>query len=347
MRPLIRLFDAAALRHNWQAIRTRAHAKKLFAVVKSRGYGHGCRFVVDALGDLADGFALVEIADAKTVRMLGIDKPVLLMNGAFSGEDMTEAAELNLWLAVHNRQQVQWLLEAPAKAKFHVFVKVNIGMNRLGFSPTEAVEIMDVLSRAKSVSQIILMAHFADADSPDGIQKPLEILQPLRTSSRLVSLGNSATCLFHGDLADDWGRVGIALYGSSPAPLWHSRESLGLRPAMILKSRIISTRTVSAGETIGYGSCWRADSDIRVGVVACGYGDGYPRATNLWAQISGQKTDVLGRVSMELFVVSLSNCPSANIGDEVICWGESPSVDEVATAAGRVSYELLVAAGRD
>lgn len=346
MRPLTRLFDAAAVRHNWRAVRRRATAGKLLAVVKSCAYGHGLRFAAEALRDIADGFGVVETADAKQLRGMGIEQPILLMSGVFAEAEMAQVAALRLWIAVHNARQVRWVMKAPAGAALTVFVKADTGMNRLGFLPDEAAAVMESLSRAPAVAQVSLMGHFADADVPGGIAAPLELLQPLRERAATVSLGNSATALLHGDIGNDWGRVGIALYGASPAPLWHSGETLGLRPVMTLKTALVATRTVRAGAAVGYGSCWRAAVDTRIGIAACGYGDGYPRAAHLWVRVGGNKAAVVGRVSMELTALDLSGCDNAHIGEEVICWGGSPTVDEVAVAAGRFSYELLAAAGR-
>ncbi|MBE8158341.1 MAG: alanine racemase [Betaproteobacteria bacterium] len=341
-----RIIDADALRHNWRTARRLSAAANLLAVIKSRGYGHGAFFVADALRNDADGFGVADIADAAMLRAAGIGKPVLLLEGAFSEAETARAAELDLWLAVHNEQQARWAANAAADAGLTVLVKVNAGMNRLGFSPSKGAEVLDVLARASSVKHAGLMAHFARADSPDGLKTPLEILRPLRARAAFVSLGNSAASLLHGELEDGWGRIGIALYGASPAPEWKSREELGLRPAMIFKTELICVRTVRAGEAVGYGGVWRAAADTKIGIAACGYGDGYPRADGLWARAGGQKAAAVGRVSMEMTALDLTGCEDAQVGTEVVLWGESPSICEVAAVSGRISYELLCAAGR-
>lgn len=342
MRPLLRIIDADALRANLRAARRLSAAANVLAVVKSRGYGHGALFAAEALREEADGFGVVEIADAAALRNAGIEKPVLLMAGAFSEKETARAAELSLWAAVCNEQQARWAANAPAPLT--VLVKTDIGMNRLGFSPEAAAEAMDFLARAPSVQKVGLMAHFARADSPDGVKAPLEKLRPLRARADFISLGNSAASMLHG-IEDDWARIGIALYGSSPAPSWKTREELGLRPAMIFKTALVQTRNIRAGESAGYGGIWRAAAPSRIGIAACGYGDGYPRAKGLWAAADGQKVPVVGRVSMEMTALDITAC-RAETGAEVVLWGESPSIDEVAAAAGRISYELLTAAGR-
>lgn len=347
MRPLARLFDAAALRHNFRAVRRRAHARNLMAVVKSRAYGHGIFAVADALRDLADGFGVVNSGAALLLRESGIDKPVLLMSGAFDEEDVARIVSLNLWTAVCDESQLRRILAAPSGAGLCVFVKANCGMNRLGFSPDSAAGVMDALSRSPAVSRVALMSHFARADEADGIRAPLSRLNPLREKASCVSFGNSAAALLHDDIGDDWARIGIALYGSSPAPEKVSRDELGLRPVSILKTSLIKTFAIRAGDEVGYGGDFRAPRDMRIGVAACGYGDGYPRATNLWARIAGKRAPVVGRVSMELTSLDLTECGDADVGAEVVMWGESPSIDEIAAAAGRISYELFTAAGRD
>lgn len=241
---------------------------------------------------------------------------------------------------------MQWVSALPASADINVFVKVDIGMNRLGIAVDEAKMVLDAITCAPAVKHTALMAHFANADEPAGLQVPLDRLQELRQQVTMLSLGNSAATLLHGDIGDDWARVGIALYGSSPAPTWCHRDSLGLRSVMTLKTKLISIRLVCVGDSVGYGRTWCAAQDTRVGVAACGYGDGYPRAQGLQVAVNGQLVPVLGRVSMELIIIDLTNLPDAAVGDEVVCWGKTPSIDEVATAAGRVSYELFTAAGR-
>ena len=317
------------------------------AVVKSRAYGHGLRFAANALRDVADGFGVVESGDAAVLRKNDVVSPIMLLSGAFDAEDMTRACEMNLWLAAHNDEQIKRITESPSDSDLTVFVKVNIGMNRLGFLPQDAAKVMDCLARTPSVSRVGLMSHFASADSPDGgdVENALALLRPLRQKAAMVSLGNSASLLFHGDIQNDWGRAGIALYGSSPAPELKSRDALGLKAVMTLRGEIVAVQNLRAGDAVGYGGEWQASCDTRIGIVSCGYGDGYPRSYNLWAQIGEERADVVGRVSMEMIALDLSNCDNANVGTEVVLWGESPNIDDIATAAGRISYELFTAVG--
>ena len=338
-----REINAGALRANFRAVRKRATAKNIIAVVKSNGYGHGLPIVADALNELADGFAVAEVADAKTLRARGVKKPVLLISGALSRADIADIAQLNLWTAARDWQQIEWLKDAPANANITVFLKADAGMNRLGFAPSEWAAAKAELSSNPAVGEVILMAHFARADEEGGITNALTALSPLRELCASASLGNSAATLLHDDIGDDWARVGIALYGSSPSPQWKTRDELGLSAAMTLRASIMTERIVRAGECVGYGGEWRAQKDTRAAIVSCGYADGYPRLrgnTGAFAMIGGTRAPVIGRVSMEMTALDISKCP-ADIGDKAAMWGESPSIDDIATAAGRISYELL------
>ena len=345
MRPLARLFHKDALRDNIRAVRRRASAPHILAVVKSRAYGHGLLFVANAIKDLADGFAVAESEDAEALRNAGVNTRILLLSGPFDENDVRRIVQCNLWTAVCDKQQLQRIVAAPANAKLRALIKVDSGMHRLGFAPDDAAAAMNALSAAASVSEVGLMSHFARADEEGGIKESLKTLTPLRQKASFVSLGNSAASLLQGDIGDDWARIGIALYGSSPAPSRISRDELGLSAAMTLKTLLLQTRTIRKGESAGYGGEWRAPKDMRIGIAACGYADGYPRAANMIAKINGKPAPVAGRVSMEMTALDLSACEDARAGDETIMWGETPSIDEVAAAAERISYELFVAAG--
>ena len=350
-----RIIDISALRSNFLAVRKRAAAKNIIAVVKADAYGHGLLTVADALAGCADAFAVAKIADAKKLRAGGIDKPILLISGAGSREQTADIVGLGLWTAVQNRRQLEWLKDAPANAGICVFVKADIGMNRLGFDIAQWVEAQRELANNPAVGKTVLMAHFARADEKGGMIDALEVLKPLRAAGCENSLSNSAAALLAecfggiGDIGDDWARIGIALYGASPAPVVVRRDDLALRAAMTLRAEVITTRHVRRGRGVGYGGKWRADADTRIAIVSCGYGDGYPRlcgdGKSIWGCIGGRKAPVVGRVSMEMTALDISACGDIGAGDKVIMWGDCPSVDEVASAAGRISYELLTQAG--
>lgn len=357
-----RIIDPAALRANLAAVRKRAAAKRIIAVVKSDAYGHGLLTVAGALCDSADAFAVAKMADAKRLRARGIDKPVLLISGASSRQQTADIAGLRLWTAVQNRRQLEWLKDAPAGAGIHAFVKVDIGMNRLGFAPPEWLAAQRELATNPAIDKTLLMAHFANADEIGGLTAALQTLHPLRAAGCDNSIGNSAaTLLPHNidkvgnidnsgkvaDIGDDWARIGIALYGASPAPCWQTRDELGLQPAMTLRANVIAIRQVRRGRGVGYGGKWRAAKDATIAIVSCGYADGYPRlcgdGNTIRASVNGKMAPIVGRVSMEMTAMDISGCGNVKPGDIVEMWGCAPSVDEVAQSAGRVAYELLTA----
>lgn len=342
MRPLAKRIDRAALRYNWHRIRQRAAARRLLAVVKSDAYGHGLAAVADALRGEADGFAVVALADAVALRQQGIEKPIVLLQGIFDADNAPALAAHRLTPVIHSEWQVQALAQLPQEAALTVYLKINSGMNRLGFAPDEASALLQALQTLPAVADIVLMTHLANADCQDGIAA--QELAALRAHGLPVSIGNSAATLLHDDFNDDWGRIGIALYGASPAPHWRSREELGLQAAMTFRTALIATRRLAAGERIGYGGEFTAPGDMPVGIASVGYGDGYPRRRGLAAAVGDAVAPVIGRVSMEMIALDLSNCPGARIGDEVILWGSAPSVDEVAAAADTIAYDLLTAA---
>ena len=285
-RPLVCEIDAGALRSNFRAVRGLSSARRILAVVKDDGYGHGLVRVGRALSGLADGFAVVEPEDARTLRRGGAEGPILLLNGMFSPEDADAVCESGAWVAAHERRQVEWLSHLPKECSPVVFVKVDTGMGRLGFAPDEFGAVRAAVESGGR--RVVLTSHFACADSPEGLRlQELEIAK-LRGSSASgleVSLGNSAATMLH-DVGDDWGRVGIALYGASPAPDWRSRDELGLRAAMILRTQLLSARTLLRGKSAGYGGEFVAPEDMPLGIAACGYGDGYPRIVKGgWARV--------------------------------------------------------------
>lgn len=350
-----RVIDTAALRLNFLAVRKRAKARNIIAVIKSDAYGHGLLTVADTLADVADAFAVAKMDDAKKLRARGIDKPVLLISGASCRAQTADIVAMGLWTVVQNRRQLEWLKDAPANAGLVVFVKADVGMNRLGFDSESWLLAQRQLAANPAIGKTILMAHFARADEKGGMVDALAMLKPLRAAGVETSLGNSAAVLLphcfgeDGDIGNDWARVGIALYGASPAPEVARRDDLALRAVMTLRAEVMTMRHVRRGQGVGYGGKWRAAEDATIAIVSCGYADGYPRlcgdGKNIWGCIGGNKAPVVGRVSMEMTAMDVSACGDVGAGDKVVMWGDSPSVDEVASAAGRISYELLARRG--
>ena len=344
-RPIRACFDLAALRHNLEIARARAGGARVWAVVKANAYGHGLARAVAALGTGADGFALLDIEEAVRLREGGIAQPILLLEGFFSPADLATIGTYRLATVVHSPEQLAMLEATRLATRVTVYLKVNSGMNRLGVAPEAARSFVERLRACGNVSEIVLMTHFADADGPRGVAEQLERFESGARGLALPrSLANSAAVLRHPDTRGAWVRPGIMLYGCSPFPD-EPAAALGLRPVMTLASELIAVRELAAGERVGYGGTFTADRRMRIGVVACGYADGYPRhaPTGTPILVDGRRTRTLGRVSMDMLAVDLDPIPWGRVGSPVTLWGEGLSCDEVAAAAGTVSYQLLCA----
>ena len=344
-RPIQAYIDSGALGHNLQAARrTTTASARIMSVIKADGYGHGLLRVADALA-ATDGFALLDIQDAVCLREAGFRQTILLLEGFFAAEDLALVAEFNLTSVIHSAWQIAMLDAYPGRGKLDVWLKVNTGMNRLGLAPQQVAQVMEQLRRHRAVRDITLMTHFANADESRGIAEPLALFNDVAAPYSVPrSLANSAALLRYPETHGDWVRAGIMLYGSSPfADV--SAQQLVLKPAMTLSSRIIATQELRAGDEVGYGARFRAEHAMRIGIVACGYADGYPRHAPNGTPIlvEGQRTRIVGRVSMDMLYVDLSNLPQAEVGGRVVLWGEGMPIDEVARAAGTVGYELMCA----
>jgi alanine racemase len=317
---------------------------RLMAVVKANAYGHGLERVLPALAD-ADGLGLIEIDAAARLRDAGYAKRLVLLEGLFEASELPLAARCDLSLVVHCEQQLRMLDAAPAGARFDVLLKLNTGMNRLGFAMAKAGDALARLRGHRAVRAVSLMTHFAAADEPRGVAWQFESFSALAATQSLPgSLANSAALLRYPQTHVDWVRPGIMLYGCSPFADVPAAE-LGLRPVMTLASRLIAVQELQRGDSVGYGSAFVAPDAMRIGVVACGYADGYPRhaPTGTPLVVAGRRTRTLGRVAMDLICCDLSGLPAAAAGAPVTLWGEGLPADEVAAAAGTVSYELLCA----
>ncbi|MSQ66017.1 MAG: alanine racemase [Limnohabitans sp.] len=352
-RPVHALTHTDALRHNLARLRQSCPQSRLLAVVKANAYGHGLAHVFDGLRG-ADGFALLDLNEAQSVRELGWRGPVLLLEGVFEQRDLELCSRLDLWNVVHHEGQIDMLSRHKTQVPQRVFLKMNSGMNRLGFTPQAFRSAWVRLNALPQVDEISLMTHFARADDAHGVDAQLQVFA--QHSSDLPgerSLANSAAVLRHGerdDVTADWVRTGVAMYGSSPDHGLHDAAHWGLRPAMSLRSRVVGVQQLKAGDSVGYGGVFTAPQDMAVGIVACGYADGYPRQapTGTPVLVNGVRTRTLGRVSMDMLCVDLSAPAAAGIGDEVTLWGSASSgqvlcIDEVAQAAGTVGYELMCA----
>lgn len=352
-RPILATVHPLALSHNLARVRVAAPDARVWAVVKANAYGHGIERVFDALRS-ADGFALLDLAEAHRLRALDWRGPILLLEGCFEARDLELCSRLGLWHTVHCQEQIDMLAAHKTQVPHRVFLKMNTGMNRLGFKPERFRAAWIRLSALPQVEEISLMQHFPDADGPRGITAQLQAFDAVTHDlPGERSLSNSAAILRHaGMLAgrSDWIRPGIVLYGSAPDFPARSAADWGLQPTMTLSSRLIGIQQLQAGDTVGYGSTFAAEAPMRIGVVACGYADGYPRhcPTGTPVLVNGVRCRMVGRVSMDMITVDLAPVPAAHIGSEVTLWGCASNgavlpIDEVAHAAGTVGYELMCA----
>jgi alanine racemase len=351
-RPIEALIHTDALAHNLTRARALAPDVKVWAVVKANAYGHGIERAFDGLRG-ADGFALLDLAEAERIRALGWRGPVLLLEGAFEPRDLELCSRLSVWHVVHCAEQIDGLAAHKTHAPHRVFLKMNSGMNRLGFTPAAYRGAWTRLSALPQVGEITLMTHFSDADGARGIAHQVAAFDAAtRDLPGERSLANSAAILRHPSLAaaTDWVRAGILSYGSAPDFPEHDLAHWQLRPTMTLRTKLIATQTLAAGDSVGYGSSFVTDAAMRIGIAAVGYADGYPRhcATGTPVLVNGTRTRTVGRVSMDMIAVDLSALPAAGIGSEVTLWGEGPNgsllaIDEVARAAGTIGYELMCA----
>ena len=312
-------------------------------MVKANAYGHGLPAACEGFAQ-ADGLALIEFDHAARLRGLGWTGPVLMLEGAFDADDVDTAAALGLSLVVHGPQQLDWLRRQRGPA-VDVWIKLDTGMNRLGFRPEELPVVHAALAAMPTVSGVSVMTHFADSERPQGADAATERFDRVVQGLGLAqSMANSGAVLCVPAAHRDWVRPGIMLYGATPLDD-RSASTLGLRAAMSLNSALIAVRDVQPGEGVGYGASFVASAPLRLGIVACGYADGYPRRapTGTPVDVAGVRTRTIGRVSMDMIAVDLNPVPHATVGTPVELWGESVPIDEVAAAAGTIGYELMCA----
>jgi alanine racemase len=343
------LIDTAALRHNLGAIRAYAPRAKVMAVIKANAYGHGLVAAALALAD-ADAFAVARLEEGVALRGAGVSAPIVLLEGVFDAEQLAEATHHRFELVVHDPRQIELLEAHRAAHKFVVWIKMDTGMNRLGFRPEafgEALARLRVLT--VPALEVRAMTHLARADE---VREPMTELQVRRfretlggidgASALTTSIGNSAAILGSPASQGDWVRPGLALYGVSPFAN-ETSYSHGLKPVMTLESTVLTVREVKRGETVGYAGTWRAARDSSIAIVAAGYGDGVPRslANGTPVLIGGARHELVGRVSMDMMAVDVTDAPEVSVGDKAILWGDGLPVEEIAAHAGTIPYELL------
>lgn len=355
-RPIEALIHQPALAHNIARARELAPDAQVLAVVKANAYGHGIERVFDALRG-ADGFAMIDLDEAQRVRDLGWRGPILLLEGCFESRDLELCSRLKLWHAVHHEQQIDWLAMHKTHEPHRVFLKLNSGMNRLGFTPNAFRGAWTRLNALPQVDEISLMTHFSDADGPRGIAHQAAVFKEATADlPGARSLSNSAAILRHSQdpaVRADWVRAGIMTYGCAPDFPEHDIAHWDLKPTMTLRAKVLAVQQLQPGDSVGYGSSFVAPRAMRIGTVACGYADGYPRSAphGTPVLVGGHRSTTVGRVSMDMLAVDLDALPGEGIGSEVTLWGQGPRgtvlpIDEVARPAGTIGYELMCALAR-
>ncbi len=348
-RPIQARISRQALLHNYRLAKRHAPGARAWAVIKANAYGHGQWRAVETLREEADGFALLECENAVALREAGITQPILLLEGIFSPRDARAVGEFGLTSVIHCDEQLEMLCSAVAPdVPLKVCLKLNTGMNRLGLDAEGLQRALGILSARRNV-EMTLMTHFAEADGAPGVAGQLARFRAMAGDWQgPVTLANSAAILRYPETHGDWVRPGIMLYGASPFAETCA-EALGLQPVMALESEIIGVQTLAAGDRVGYGGTFVAERPMRIGIVACGYADGYPRhaPTGTPIAVMGRRTRTVGRVSMDMLACDLTDIPAAGLGAPVTLWGNGRAgnvpADEVATAAGTIAYELFCA----
>jgi alanine racemase len=345
-RPTHAFIDTTALRANIQCVKVCAPNSRIIAVIKANGYGHGAIRIAQAIEEQVNAFAVSCLEEALHLREAEITIPIVLLEGFFHPDELPLIADQNLQIVVHTLIQFEYLLKARLEKPISVWLKVDTGMHRLGFAPSDIEAIYKRLKQCEHVAQPIrLMSHLACADDrqDDTTEQQTQIFMALVRHLNLeASLANSAGVLGWANTHADWVRPGIMLYGVSPF-LKSVGKREGLQAVMQLQSALISVKRYRKGDAIGYGATWRCPQSMLVGAVAIGYADGYPRhaPTGTPVLVNGRRVPLVGRVSMDMITVDLRSQPNAGIGDPVVLWGKHLPVEEIANHAGTIAYELL------
>ncbi|OOZ38696.1 alanine racemase [Solemya elarraichensis gill symbiont] len=342
--PVARI-DLDALVHNYQHA-SEACGCPLFAVVKANAYGHGVLHIIDALREHADGFAVSRVEEALALRSHGIEQRLLVLGGIMQAPEINFAADNSVEVVLHDEKQIGMLesWKGSDKGPLGVWVKIDTGMHRLGFAPAHAKSVLEKIGSNKNLKLVGVLTHFANADdlSRETTRLQLAEFAPFMESAEETSLANSAAILGWPEAHKGWARPGIMLYGASPF-INGTAAGDGLKPVMTLRTKLISVHELKQGDAIGYGSIWSCPEDMRVGVAAIGYGDGYPRhaPSGTPVLVNGKRAPLVGRVSMDLITIDLREHPNAAVGDSVVLWGEGLPVEEIAHYADTISYELF------
>ena len=344
-RPTKAVIDLQALRHNYQLAESLAPESKTIPMVKANAYGHGAVKVAQALADLAPAFGVACIEEALELRSAGIKQPILLLEGVFDAAELKVAATKGFWVMVENHPQKDAIINADLALPLTVWLGVDTGMHRLGFQPSDIAEVYQCLNNSRNISQpIVFTSHFACADDLDSAVtvKQIDTFKACAPVTALQSLANSAAILAWPKAQREWQRPGYMLYGNSPFSAAQENADQ-LKPVMSFESAVISLRNIAAGEPVGYTGNWTAQRDSRIATITVGYGDGYPRnaINGTPVLINGVRCPLVGRVSMDMITVDVTELTEVTIGDRAVLWGPELPVNEVASYCDSIGYELL------
>lgn len=343
-RPIKVVIDLVALRHNFNYIRKLTHPARIMAIIKADAYGHGLISIAQAL-DQADAFGVACLEEGRQLRQAGIKQRINLLEGPYTAIELQEINDLAIDIVVHDISQIEMLEQTHLRHPINIWLKLDTGMHRLGFMPHSASSALSRLQQLSCVREILLMTHLACANergNPLTLQQIEQFNKITKSMNKQRTLANSATIIAYPEVHLDWVRPGIMLYGVSP---FSNSDGLkeGLQPVMTLCSALIAVKRLKTGDTVGYGATWRCPQDMTVGMVAAGYGDGYPRHAKFGRSVlvNGKRAQVIGNVSMDILTVDLHQQPHAKIGDPVILWGKGLAVEEVAHFSDTIPHHIL------
>ncbi|EKT63666.1 alanine racemase [Providencia burhodogranariea] len=343
-RPISAVIHLQNFHHNLSIVREHVGLSKIWSVMKADAYGHGIEQVWQALAE-TDGFAVLDLHEAILLRERGWQGPILLLEGFFQPEDLDIIIQYQLTTALHSTWQLDAIDKMKSNSTIPVYVKLNSGMNRLGFKSCEYAQVITRLKSMPNINAITLMTHFANSDIAMGTDVPHQMFKQFIDGSLPLCAANSGATLWCPETHYDWVRSGVILYGASPSGKWRDIANKNLKATMTLQSQIIAIHDIKANESIGYGSKFTASKSMRIATVACGYADGYPRhaptGTPVW--LNGVRCALLGTVSMDMLTIDISGIPIVEIGDIVELWGQNLPIDDVAEVAGTIGYELMCA----
>ncbi|QJC35928.1 alanine racemase [Enterobacteriaceae endosymbiont of Donacia cincticornis] len=346
VRPISAIINTNALKNNLKIIKNIAFKSKIWSVLKSDAYGHGIKNIYPFINDNSDGFAVLTLDEAILLRNSGCNKPILLLEGFFNKKELYLIYKYYLTITLHSKWQLNALIKYKSRYPINIYIKINSGMNRLGFPTNKIFKIINIIKNNLNVFKISLMTHFAETTiNSNFIKKQINNIKKYINNYYYFScsFANSGAILWHKYAHYDWVRTGIILYGASPTGIWKDIDKKKIKPVMTLKSKIISIQKIYPGQIVGYNCRYSSNKKRKIGIVACGYADGYPKSikNKTFVLVHGVKARILGDISMDMITIDLLNIPKAKIGSSVELWGDNIKIDDVAKSANTIGYELM------